>query len=63
MPRSQEIVAPTPHIVLTFPICRRCGAKMRLARIEPHPRRLQSEVCVYDCECGAIEMKSVDHTN
>ena len=62
-PISQEAVITSPYIILTHPICESCGRTMRLVCIERHPQWLRTEVCSYDCECGASERKPVDHRN
>ncbi len=51
----------SPYIVLTRPICTNCGATMRLVRIDLHPLYLDSEVCRYDCACGATQSNTADH--
>ena len=50
-----------PYIVLVRPICGHCDAMMRLVRIELHPLYLQSEICYYDCRCGASQSNTADH--
>ena len=45
------------------PACPRCGARMRLARIEPQlsPGRGTSQI-TFDCECGHIHVEPGDTT-
>jgi len=43
-----------------YPTCRRCGAKMRLYGIEPHPTVEGTELRTYVCSrCEELETDSV----
>jgi hypothetical protein len=53
--------ASSPYIILTRPVCKACGSTMRLVRIDVHPVYLHSEVCCYDCTCGATQSNTADH--
>jgi hypothetical protein len=35
------------------PACPKCGLKMRLARLDPHPVRGADQV-TFDCSCGEL---------
>ena len=53
---------PTPIAaqMRSYPKCRRCGGKMRLYGIEPHPTVERTELRTYVCTgCEEVETDSV----
>ena len=53
-------LAPTKHESLSGPICRDCGARMRLFGIEAHPTVDRTELRTYVCSyCDEVQTEDV----